>query len=202
VVRARIILQSAERLPVQEVARRAGVSRLAVWRWQHRFAEQGVDGLLRDKPRVLGKAPLPSEAVQRVLALTCSEPPGEVTYWTARAMTTAAGIRFSSMRRIWQVHGLQPHRIRTFKRSKDPAFAAKLRDIVGLYMDPPAHEIVLSFNEKSQIQALDRTQPGLPLKPSKCGIMTHDYCPQGMRSIKTPEVMRCACCDPSRKRHD
>jgi transposase len=183
VVRARIILQSAERLPVQEVARRAGVSRPAVWRWQRRFAELGVDGLLRDKPRVPGKAPLPSETVQRVLAMTCSEAPGEATHWTGRAMAAATGIGFSSVRRIWQAHRLQPHRIRTFKRSKDPEFAAKLRDIVGLYMDPPAHAIVLSIDEKSQIQALDRTQPGLPLKPGKCGTMTHDYKRHGTTTL-------------------
>ena len=183
VVRARIILQSAERLPAQEVARRAGVSRPAVWRWQRRFAEQGVEGLLHDKPRVPGKAPLPSETVQRVLALTCSEPPGAVTHWTGRAMAAAVGIGFSSVRRIWQAHRLQPHRIRTFKRSKDPKFATKLRDIVGLYMDPPAHAIVLSIDEKSQIQALDRTQPGLPLRPGKCGTMTHDYKRHGTTTL-------------------
>jgi transposase len=129
VVRARIILQSAERLPAQEVARRAGVSRPAVWRWQRRFAEQGVEGLLHDKPRVPGKAPLPTETVQQVLTLTCSEAPGEATHWTGRAMAAAVGIGFSSVRRIWRTHGLQPHRIRTFKRSKDPKFATKLRDI-------------------------------------------------------------------------
>jgi transposase len=152
VVRARIILQSAARLPVQEVARRAGVSRPAVWRWQRRFAEVGVDGLLREKPRIPGKPPLPRETVERVLALTCSEAPGEATHWTGRAM--AVGIGLSSVQRIWKAHRLQPHRIRTFKRSNDPKFAAKLRDIVGLYMDPPVHAMVLSMDEKSQIQAL------------------------------------------------
>src|SRR5512134_1502997 len=112
VLRARIILQSAERLPVLEVARRAGVSRPAVWRWQRRFAELGVDGLLREKPRIPGKAPLPRETVERVLALTCSETPGEATHWTGRAMATAVGIGLSSVRRIWKAHRLQPHRIR------------------------------------------------------------------------------------------
>jgi transposase len=183
VVRARIILQSAERLPVQEVARRAGVSRPAVWRWQRRFTEEGLDGLLRDRARVPGKAQLPRETVERVLALTCSEPPGEATHWTGRAMAAAVGIGLSSVRRIWQAHRLQPHRIRTFKRSNDPAFAAKLRDIVGLYMDPPAHAIVLSMDEKSQIQALDRTQPGLPLKPGKGGTMTHNYKRHGTTTV-------------------
>jgi transposase len=183
VVRARIILQSAERLPVQEVARRAGVSRPAVWRWQRRFAELGVDGLLREKPRIPGKPPLPRETVERVLALTCSETPGEATHWTGRAMATAVGIGLSSVQRIWKAHRLQPHRIRTFKRSNDPEFAAKLRDIVGLYMDPPLHAIVLSMDEKSQIQALDRSQPGLPLKPGKCGTLTHDYKRNGTTTL-------------------
>jgi transposase len=183
VVRARIILQSAERLPVQEVARRAGVSRPAVWRWQRRFAELGVDGLLRDKPRIPGKLPLLRKTVERVLALTCSEAPGEATHWTGRAMAAASGIGLTSVQRIWKAHRLQPHRIRTFKRSNDPAFAAKLRDIVGLYMDPPLHAIVLSMDEKSQIQALDRSQPGLPLKPGKCGTLTHDYKRNGTTTL-------------------
>ncbi len=183
VLRARIILHSAERLAVQEVARRSGVSRPAVWRWQRRFAELGVDGLLREAPRVPGKPPLPRATVERVIALTCAEPPGAATHWTGRAMAAAVGIGLSSVQRIWKAHGLQPHRIRTFKRSNDPDFAAKLRAIVGLYMDPPAHAIVLSIDEKSQIQALDRTQPGLPLKPGKCGTMTHDYKRHGTTTL-------------------
>ncbi len=172
--RANIILLSAERLPVLEVARRAGVSRPAVWRWQQRYAEQGVEGLLRDKTRKPGRTPLATAMVAKVLALTCSEPPGAVTHWTGRAMARVVGISLSAVQRIWQANRLQPHRLRTFKRSNDPAFASKVEDIVGLYMDPPCHAVVLSIDEKSQIQALDRTQPGLPLKPGKCGTMTHD----------------------------
>ncbi len=183
VLRARIILHSAERLPVQEVARRSSVSRPTVWRWQHRFAELGVDGLLRDKPRLPGKPALPRATVERVVALTCSQAPGEATHWTGRAMAAAVGIGLSSVQRIWKRHRLQPHRLRTFKRSNDPEFAAKLRDIVGLYMDPPAHALVLSIDEKSQIQALDRSQPGLPLKPGKCGTMTHDYKRHGTTTL-------------------
>jgi transposase len=174
VQRARIILVSADRHPVLEVSRRTGASRPAVWRWQQRFAEAGVDGLLRDKTRQPGKAPLPAETVARVLALTCAEPPGEVTHWTGRAMAKAVGISLRAVQRIWQAHRLPPHRIRTFKRSNDPAFAEKVEDIIGLYIDPPRHALVLSIDEKSQIQALDRTQPGLPLKAGKCGTMTHD----------------------------
>ncbi len=181
--RARIILHSAERLSVAEIARRAGVSRPAVWRWQPRFAEEGVDGLLRDLTRPPGKPPLSAATVRRVVALVCSEPPGEATHWTGRAAAKAVGISLRSVQRILAAHGLQPHRVRTFKRSRDPEFADKLKDIVGLYMHPPAHAVVLSVDEKSQIQALDRTQPGLPLKPGKCGTMTHDYKRHGTTTL-------------------
>jgi transposase len=183
VARARIILGSADRLSVAEVARGAGVGRPAVWRWQRRFAEAGVDGLLRDATRKPGKARLDDATVHRVVALTCAEPPGEATQWTGRAMAKTAGISLRSVQRIWGVHRLQPHRIRTFKRSSDPEFAAKLEDIVGLYVDPPHHAVVLSVDEKSQIQALDRTQPGLPIKPGKAGTMTHDYIRNGITTL-------------------
>ena len=183
VARARIILGSAERLAVAEIARRAAVGRPAVWRWQRRFAETGVDGLLRDATRKPGKARLDDATVHRVVALTCAEPPGEATQWTGRAMAKTARISLRSVQRIWQAHQLQPHRIRTFKRSNDPEFAAKLADIVGLYVDPPRHAVVLSVDEKSQIQALDRTPPGLPLKPGKAGTMTHDYLRNGITTL-------------------
>ncbi len=183
IFRTRIILLSADGRSVLEVAQRAGASRPAVWRWQRRFAEEGVDGLLRDKTRKPGKAPLGKEIEQRIVTLTCVEPPHEATHWTARAMARLAGVSISSVQRIWQAHRLQPHRLRTFKRSRDPEFAEKLEDIVGLYMDPPAHALVLSIDEKSQIQALDRTQPGLPLKPGKCGTMTHDYKRHGTTTL-------------------
>jgi transposase len=183
VQRANIILQSAERRSVLEVAELAGVSRPAVWRWQQRFAEEGVEGLLRDKTRKPGKAPLSTSKVAEVLALTCSDPPGEVTHWTGRAVARAVGVSLRAVQRIWEQHRLQPHRLRTFKRSKDPAFAAKVEDIVGLYISPPQHAVVLSIDEKSQIQALDRTQPGLPLKPGKCATMTHDYKRHGTTTL-------------------
>jgi len=181
--RAKIVLFSADRLPVLEVAAQAEVSRPAVWRWQLRYAEQGVDGLLRDKTRKPGRAPLATAVVAKVLALTCSEPPGAVTHWTGRAVAARVGISLRAVQRIWDAHRLQPHRLRTFKRSSDPAFAAKVEDVVGLYMDPPCHAVVLSIDEKSQIQALDRTQPGLPLKPGKCGTMTHDYKRNGTTTL-------------------
>src|SRR5438874_8603796 len=183
VQRARIVLHSADRLPVLEVARRSSVSRPAVWRWPRRYAEEGVEGLLHDKTRPPGTAPVPMTTVAKVLALTCAEPPGETTHWTGRAMAAAVGLSLRTIQRIWEAHRLQPHRLRTFKRSKDPAFAAKVEDIVGLYMNPPAHAVVVSIDEKSQIQALDRTQPGLPLKPGKCGTMTHDYKRNGTTTL-------------------
>ncbi len=181
--RARLVLLSAERLEVAVIARQAGISRPAVWRWRQRFAETGVDGLLRDRSRKPGKAPIARGTVHRVVALTCSEPEGEATHWTGRAMAKAVGLSLRSVQRIWQAHKLQPHRIRTFKRSRDPAFLAKLEAIVGLYIAPPRHAVVLSVDEKSQIQALDRTQPGLPIKPGKCARMTHDYQRNGTTTL-------------------
>ena len=183
VARARIILHSAERLDVAEVARRAQISRPAVWRWQQRFAEAGVDGLMRDKTRKPGKPPTPEAVVQRVVALTCGEPPGEATHWTGRMMAKVTGLSLRTVQRIWATHRLQPHRLRSFKRSRDPEFITKLTDIAGLYLAPPRHAVVLSVDEKSQIQALDRTQPGLPLKPGKAGTMTHDYVRHGTTTL-------------------
>jgi transposase len=183
VERARIVLASADRGSAQQVAQSVGVSRPTVWRWQQRFAEIGVEGLLRDKTRKPGKAPIATETTARVVALTCAAPPHQATHWTGRAMAKVAGISVGSVQRIWRAHKLQPHRLRTFKRSRDPSFAAKLADIVGLYLDPPAHAVVLSLDEKSQIQALDRTQPGLPIKPGRCQTMTHDYKRHGTTTL-------------------
>jgi transposase len=181
--RARIVLLSADGLGTAAIMQQAGVAKTAVWRWQERFMQAGVDGLLRDKTRPSRVPPLPPEVVKQVVARTLSGPPGETTHWTASAMAKASGISVSSVQRIWRSHGLQPHRIRQFKLSNDPNFAAKLRDIVGLYLDPPTHAVVLSVDEKSQIQALDRTQPGLPLKRGRCGTMTHDYKRHGTTTL-------------------
>jgi len=183
VERARVVLASVQGHPAQRVAALVGVSRPMVWRWQQRFAEAGIEGLLRDKTRKPGKAPIAADTVARVVALTCATPPHEATHWTGRAMAKAVGISLRSVQRIWDAHKLQPHRIRTFKRSRDPEFATKLVDIVGLYVDPPEHAVVLSIDEKSQIQALDRTQPGLPLKPGRCATMTHDYKRHGTTTL-------------------
>jgi transposase len=138
VERARIVLASADRHSAQQVAQRIGVSRPTVWRWQQRFAESGVEGLLRDKTRKPGKAPIAAKTTARVVALTCTAPPHQATHWTGRAMAKAVGISVGSVQRIWRAHKLQPHRLRTFKRSRDPGFAAKLTDIVGLGACPRA----------------------------------------------------------------
>jgi transposase len=181
--RAAIVLATADGLGTNAVMRVTGKSKTAVWRWQERFASHGVDGLLRDKTRPSRIAPFGPEVGERIVAMTLAEPPGETTQWTGRAMAKATGVSLSYVQRVWRSHGLQPHRIRTFKLSNDPAFAAKVRDIVGLYVDPPAHAVVLSIDEKSQIQALDRTQPGLPMKPGRAGTMTHDYKRHGTTTL-------------------
>jgi transposase len=181
--RATIILLTADGLGTVEIMRRTVKSKTCVWRWQERFMAAGVDGLLRDKTRPSRVPPLPAEVVERVIALTRNDPPGEATHWTGAAMAEAAEISVSSVQRIWRRYGLQPHRVRQFKLSTDPQFTAKLHDIVGLYIDPPAHAIVLSVDEKSQIQALDRTQPGLPLKKGRAGTMTHDYKRNGTTTL-------------------
>ena len=143
------------------MAHRAGVSRPAVRRWQRRYAEQGVEALLRDKTRKPGRVPLATVMVARVLALTCSEPPGAVTHWTGRAMARAVGISLSAVQRIWQANRLQPHRLRTFERSSDPAFASKVEDIAGLCMDPPCHAVVLSIDERSHVWMAPGLQGGI-----------------------------------------
>src|SRR5450631_413465 len=181
--RAEIVLLSAEGLGTNEIMRRTRKSKTCVWRWQERFMQEGVVGLLRDKTRPSRIAPLGPDVAERVVALTSSPPPGERTHWTAALMAAACGISASAVSRIWRAHGLQPHRVKQFKLSNDPRFVEKLRDVVGLYVDPPAHAIVLSFDEKSQIQALDRTQPGLPMKKGRAGTMTHDYKRNGTTTL-------------------
>ena len=181
--RARIVLLSADGHGTTEIMRLTGKAKTCVWRWQERFMTAGVDGLLHDKTRPSRIPPLGAKVADRVVALTLTDPPGETTHWTSAAMAEATGISVSSVQRIWRGHGLQPHRMRQFKLSNDPLFATKVRDIVGLYVDPPAHAVVLSVDEKSQIQALDRTQPGLPLKKGRCGTMTHDYKRNGTTTL-------------------
>src|SRR5260221_12905920 len=181
--RARIILLTADGVGTTGIERRTGKDKTCVWRWQERFMREGVDGLLREKTRPSGKPPLATTVIERVIALTGSDPPGEATHWTAAAMAKSVGISVSSVQRIWRAHGLQSHRVHLFKLSNDPAFTTKLRDIVGLYVDPPAHAVVLSVDEKSQIQALARTHPGLPIKKGRCQTMTHDYKRHGTTTL-------------------
>jgi len=181
--RAWIVLHSADGLGTAEIIRRTGKSKTCVWRWQERFMEEGAEGLLRDKTRPSRIKPLAQAVIDEVVALTATDPPHEATHWTSAAMARATGISASSVQRIWRAHGLAPHRMRHFKLSSDPQFAARLRDVVGLYVDPPAHAVVLSVDEKSQIQALDRTQPGLPMKKGRAGTMTHDYKRNGTTTL-------------------
>ena len=181
--RARIVLLSADGVGTMAIQRQTGKGKPTIWRWQARFMTEGVDGLLHEATRPAGKPPLRPEVIERVVEMTLAEPPGERTHWTGRAMAKAAGVSHRSVQRIWAAHGLKPHRVRTFKLSNDPKFAAKVQDVVGLYIDPPEHALVLSVDEKSQIQALDRTQPGLPMKKGRCGTMTHDYKRHGTTTL-------------------
>jgi transposase len=182
--RAKVVLLSAARLGTVALMRRTGLSKPSVWRWQERYLEAGVDGLLRDKSRPSRVPPLDQGKVAAVIRRTLEEaPPGEATHWTVRAMARASAVSPAKVHQIWQAAGLAPHRVRRFKLSNDPAFAAKVEDVVGLYVAPPKHAIVLSIDEKSQIQALDRTQPGLPMKPGRLGTMTHDYKRNGTTTL-------------------
>jgi transposase len=181
--RAEIVLLSADGVGTNEIMRQTGKSKTCVWRWQERFMQEGYEGLLRDKTRPSRIPPLGSQIAERVVTLTQADPPAETTHWTAALMAKAVGISASSVQRIWRVHGLQPHRAQQFKLSNDPKFIDKLRDVVGLYLDPPAHAIVLSVDEKAQIQALDRSQPGLPMKKGRAATMTHDYKRHGTTTL-------------------
>ena len=155
--RARIVLLSDQGLGTHAIMAATGKSKTCVWRWQERFMHKGVDGLLYDKSRSPGITPIEEARVQEIVALTLKSPPHEATHWTLRAMAKVAGVAASTVQKIWKSHGLVPHRFCQFKLSNDPAFIEKLHDIVGLYVSPPAHAVVLSIDEKSQIQALDRT---------------------------------------------
>src|SRR5258708_20855462 len=181
--RAEIVLWSGDGVGTMEIKRRTGKSKTSVWRWEERDTREGLEGLLRDKTRPPRVAPLGAEVAARVVALTQTDPPAEATHWTATMMAKATGISASSVQRIWRAHGLQPHRVRQFKLSNDPNFVDKLHDVVRLYVNPPEHAIVLSVDEKSQIQALDRTQPGLPLKKGRAATMTHDYTRNGTTTL-------------------
>ena len=181
--RARIVLLSADGTGTGAIMASTGKSKTCVWRWQERFMSEGVAGLLREKTRPPGIPKTAEAKVTEVLRLTQGPPPPDATHWTLRAMAKAVGLAASTVCDIWKAHGLAPHRWRQFKLSNDPAFVDKLRDVVGLYVAPPAHAVVLSVDEKSQIQALDRTQPGLPLKKGRGPTMTHDYKRHGTTTL-------------------
>ena len=182
-LRARIVLEAGAGRPNHAIARSLGVSRPTVLLWRQRFAERGVAGILKDAPRPgRGKAISPEVVKQVVEATLNSTPPAE-THWSVRSMAQAQGLSRMTVQRIWKQHRLQPHLLRNFKFSSDPLFVEKLRDVVGLYLNPPEHALVLSVDEKSQIQALDRTPPLLPLRPGIPARQTHDYKRHGTTTL-------------------
>jgi transposase len=181
--RARIVLMAAEGESNSEIARQLCVSRPTVILWRERFAEGGPQALTEVKEGRGRKRSISAAKVKEiVVATTQSTPPGE-THWSCRSMAKAQGVSPATVQRIWDAHGLKPHRVRAFKLSNDPRFTEKLTDVVGLYLNPPEKALVLSVDEKSQIQALDRTQPSLPMKPGRAGTMTHDYKRNGTTTL-------------------
>lgn len=193
-LRARIVLLAAEGKANREVVEELGVSPPTVGKWRSRFLERGVDGLL-DEPRPGAPRTIRDEDVERVITATLEETPKDATHWSTRSMAKRSGLTQSAVSRIWRAFALQPHRTETFKLSSDPFFIEKVRDIVGLYLNPPDHALVLSVDEKSQIQALDRSQPLLPMRPGQIERRTHDYVRHGTTSLfaalntKTGEVL-------------
>jgi transposase len=181
--RARIVLLAGDGLTAGAIAAAVGKSLLTVRRWRRRYLARGVDGLLKDATRPPRRKPLTPDKIRQVVHMTLHEKPPNATHWSLRPMAAAAGISRSSVQRIWRAHGLKPHLVKTFKVSRDKNFAAKVADVVGLYLNPPDKALVLCVDEKSQIQALDRTQPGLPLKKGRAGTMTHDYKRNGTTTL-------------------
>src|SRR6266700_5519362 len=181
--RSQIVLLAGEGIGAVEVATRVAKSVLTVRRWRRRYTAKGVDGLLKDATRPSRRKPLAPEKIKQVAHMTLHEKPPNATHWSMRSMAAAAGISHTSVQRIWHAHGLKPHLVETFKVSRDRNFAAKVADVVGLYLNPPDKALVLCVDEKSQIQALDRTQPGLPMKKGRAGTMTHDYKRNGTTTL-------------------
>ncbi|MBX3649720.1 MAG: IS630 family transposase [Rhodocyclaceae bacterium] len=181
-LRARIVLGCAEGAQNKDVAARLGVSENTVGKWRRRFAEHRLEGL-RDEPRSGTPRTLEDAQIEAVIVRTLESLPPDATHWSSRSMARASGVSISSVQRIWRAFGLQPHRLETFKLSTDPDFVAKVRDVVGLYVSPPEHAIVLCVDEKSQIQALDRSQPMLPMRPGQAARRTHDYKRHGTTSL-------------------
>jgi transposase len=181
--RARIVLLANDGLTATAIAAAVGKSMLTVRRWRRRYLAKGVDGLLKDATRPPRRKPLTAGKIADVVHMTLHEKPPNATNWSVRSMAAAAGISHTSVQRIWRAHGLKPHLVETFKISRDKNFAAKVADVVGLYLNPPDKALVLCVDEKSQIQALDRTQPGLPMKRGRAGTMTHDYKRNGTTTL-------------------
>ena len=175
VERAGIILRAAEGQQSQVIAAEMGLSRPTVQLWRNRFAADGLAGIVKDAPRPGRKPKLPAALVRRVVQATLETTPKNATHWSVRTMAEAQGISRMAVQRIWKAHDLKPHLIETFKLSTDPRFVEKVVDVVGLYLDPPDRALVLCVDEKSQIQALDRTRPLLPLRPGIAARQTHDY---------------------------
>lgn len=183
VERARIVLRAAGGVQNKDIAAELGITPEKAARWRERFLQGGLVALEKDAPRP-GRTPtITSAKVQEVIAKTTQEKPANATHWSTRTMAKVAGLSEASVRRIWRAHGLKPHLLESFKISKDPQFAEKLDAIIGLYLNPPEHAIVLCVDEKSQIQALDRTQPGLPMKKGRGETMTHDYKRNGTTTL-------------------
>ena len=181
--RAAIILLAGDGLENNEIARRLGEDKMKVGRWRQRYAKGGLEAILKDKTRPGRIPPVSASLRSRIIHLTTDEKPEAETQWSRTSMAEKVGVSPSSVGRIWAAAGLKPHLVKTFKLSNDKQFEEKLDDIVGLYLNPPEHAIVFSCDEKSQIQALDRTQPGLPLKKGRCQTMTHDYKRNGTTSL-------------------
>jgi len=183
VLRAKIVLAAASGRENQDIAAELGCTRRTVGTWRNRFATQRLAGIESDAPRGPRRPPVRSLKEAEVIAKTTQETPPNATHWSVRTMAAAVGISKATVQRIWRDNGLQPHRTKTFKVSNDPQFAEKLVDVVGLYLDPPEHALVLSCDEKSQIQALDRTQKSLPLFPGRLQTLTHDYKRNGTTTL-------------------
>ena len=181
--RARIVLLAAAGMQDKQIAAKLRIMPAKAARWRNRFLDGGWAALDRDAPRPGRPSTITPAKIQEVIQKTTQEKPSNATHWSTRSMARSAGLSEKSVRRIWHQHGLKPHLARTFKVSNDPLFAEKLDAIIGLYLNPPEHAIVLCADEKSQIQALDRTQPGLPLKKGRCGTMTHDYKRNGTATL-------------------
>jgi transposase len=182
-LRARIALLSADGISTGEIMHQLGTTTPTISRWRDRYKTDGIPGLLKDRSRPGRKRRIEETKVREVVDRTLQEKPSNATHWSTRTLATVVGLSPASIQRIWKAHGLKPHLVRTFKLSRDPLFVEKLQDVVGLYLNPPEHALVLSVDEKSQIQALDRTQPGLPMKRGRAGTMTHDYKRNGTTTL-------------------